>query len=53
MDSFRKRVIIYGKRKAVPQTSYLEYADFNDLDNEFDGIVKEFYKIMFKTGFSP
>jgi len=53
MDEFRKRVLTYGKQKSIPQTSYLEYSDFNQLDNEFDGIVKEFYKIMFKTGFSP
>ena len=53
MDDFRKKVIVYGKRKAIPQTSYLEYSDFNELDNEFDSIVKEFYKIMFTTGFSP
>jgi len=53
MDDFRKKVLQYGRVKAKPVSSYLEYSDFNELDNEFDGIVKEFYRIMFTTGFSP
>ena len=53
VDAFRKDILKYARSKAQPQTTYLEYNDFIPLDNKLDAIVKEFYKILSATGFSP
>jgi hypothetical protein len=54
IDELRKFMVTYIKKKdAVPNKNYLEFADFNDLDNRFDSVVLRFYKILYEVGFSP
>jgi hypothetical protein len=57
MDSFRLEAYQFGKRKGIdnllPTIQLPLTQDFIELDNKYDALVREFYLIMFMTGFSP
>lgn len=57
MDAFRLEAYQYGKRKGVdnllPTQQFPLTPDYIELDNKYDALVREFYLIMFETGFSP
>jgi hypothetical protein len=57
LDSFRQDIITFGKLKGVdnltPEKKFDLNDDYMELDNRFDKLVREFYKIMYETGFSP
>lgn len=54
IDSMRIEVMLYIKRKEIKaDKNYLEFNDYQHLDNRFDSVVLEFYKILFEVGFTP
>lgn len=54
IDTLRKYLIVYMKRKGeVKDKNYIEFADYAELDNRFDKLVRAYYKILFEVGFSP
>ena len=54
IDELRNFIVTYIKRKGEVKTkNYIEFADYKDLDNRFDKLVREYYKILFEVGFTP
>lgn len=57
LDSFRLRAYQYGRKKGIDNlTADRQFPltpDYLELDNEYDALVRKFYLIMYKTGFSP
>lgn len=57
MDSFRLEAYQYGRRKGVDNLTQAHVfpltEEYIELDNKYDALVREFYLIMYMTGFSP
>jgi hypothetical protein len=57
MDDFRLEAYQYAKRKGVdnllPTQQFPLTQDYIELDNKYDALVRKFYLIMYRSGFSP
>lgn len=57
MDSFRFEVYQFARRKGVDNLTSAQCFpltnDYIALDNKYDALVRQFYLIMYETGFSP
>jgi hypothetical protein len=57
MDSFRLEAYQYARKKGIdnlmPSQQFPLTQDYLELDNKYDALVRQFYLIMFETGFSP
>lgn len=57
LDKFRyslqQYVLARGETELNPEKFFPLNESYMHLDNEFDGLVRQFYKIMFEVGFSP
>lgn len=56
-DAFRLEVFKYGRKKGIDSLTMEQQfplnADYAELDNQYDALVRQFYLIMYETGFSP
>lgn len=55
LDDFRVKVFQYAKKKnkdLSPSVAFPLVPDYVELDNEYDGLVRQFYLMMYKAGFS-
>jgi hypothetical protein len=54
IDSLRREMVIYSKRKKPTDgNTYLMFSDYDEIDNRYDAVVRAFFMILYKTGFSP
>jgi hypothetical protein len=57
MDAFRLEAYQFGRRKGIDSLTASHVfpltPDYMELDNQFDALVRQFYLIMYETGFSP
>ena len=57
LDNFRMELYSYasarGENDLNPEKFYPLNESFMAIDNKFDALVRQFYKIMYEVGFSP
>ena len=57
MDSFRLEAYQFARKKGIDNLTANHVlpltADYIELDNKYDALVRKFYLILFETGFSP
>jgi hypothetical protein len=53
LDAMRLDILQYVKRKDASKKNFLEFQDYQELDNKMDALVRSFFKILFEVGFTP
>ena len=57
LDNFRMELYSYASARGENDLNHEKFYPLNDsfmeIDNKFDALVRQFYKIMYEVGFSP